>query len=102
MIHETPALVRRPPALASQATRSSPQATRSSPQGTRSSPQATRKGWPYYIRRLPRPNGYLAYSRATPCGWPAAAPGTLWADIFLYLLAYPCSSGAIRSLLSDK
>src|SRR5579885_2397146 len=40
--------------------------------------QATRKGWPYYTRRLHKPYDTSVYSRATPCGWPAAACGGLW------------------------
>jgi hypothetical protein len=36
--------------------------------------QATRQGWPYYIRCQYGSQSHLsgpAYSRATPCGWPA-------------------------------
>ncbi len=35
-------------------------------------PQATRKGWPYDRQLLHRRHERLVYSRATPCGWPAA------------------------------
>src|SRR5579884_2014092 len=35
-------------------------------------PQASRKGWPYYIRWLRKAHDTFVYSRASPCGWPAA------------------------------
>jgi hypothetical protein len=41
-------------------------------------PQATRKGWPYYRRPLHQRHERIAYSRATPCGWPVGVGG-LWA-----------------------
>src|SRR5579885_2370071 len=34
--------------------------------------QASRKGWPYYIPGVRAAWKGVAYSRATPCGWPAA------------------------------
>src|SRR5579884_3428233 len=63
-------------------------------------PQATRKGWPYYIRPLHRRHDRRVYSRATPCGWPAARSHGLQRTLLgMALLYYGYSWGLRRASL---